>query len=181
MILQFSCSKAGLVLYNLDPTVAVEDPSKAKEIIKEALTLTKANIYISFEAANDVNYIRLFESIVPELSYFDISSGMPFLTPRYPDLRMCFHTGMDQNQKWGWMPIHVMSVPSNNLKDYIDFKLIHHDTPLAGQFIYDANGIPIKLDKTLTNAEVYNTKHWSTYCKILERQFHVVDGVGVKF
>ena len=179
MMIQFACSKSGLVLYNIDPDIAIDDPFKAKEVVKEALTLTKANVFISFEAANDVNYIRLVESVVPELRFFDFSLGMPFISPRFPHLRFCIHTGMDQHQKWGWLPLRHMVVPSHNLDTHIDLKLIHNKTPLAGQIEYDANGIPIGLGQTLTNAEVYDKKHWPTYCKILEREFHVVEGVGV--
>jgi hypothetical protein len=181
MILQFACSKAGLILYNLDPALAITDRSKAKTALEAALNLTKANVLISQEAANDVNYIRIVESIVPELRFFEFSSGMPFVTPHFPHLRFCVHTGYDQYQKWGWLRIAHLVVPSNNLDSYVDMKLIHHKTPLAGQFILDEDGIPTGLGPTLSNAEVYETKHWSTYCNILDRNFHVVEGVGVIF
>jgi hypothetical protein len=181
MILQFACSKAGLILYNLDPAIAIEDTIKAKNALEAALTLTKANVLISPEAWSDVNYVRIVESIVPELRFFEFSSGMPFVTPHFPHLRFCIHTGFDQHNKWGWIPIRHMVVPSNNLDSHIDLKLINHKTPLVGQFIYDKDGIPMGLGPTLTNAEVYETKHWSTYSNILDRKFHVVEGAGIIF
>ena len=81
MVLQFACSKSGLVLYNLDPTVAITDPEAAKEALSQALTLTKANVLITQEAGSDVNYVRLCEAVIPELRIFDFAEGTPFVTP----------------------------------------------------------------------------------------------------
>jgi hypothetical protein len=88
---------------------------------------------------------------------------------------------MDQDEKWGWLPLHHMVVPSNNLDSHIDLKKIHSMTPLAGQFIFDPEGIPTGLGKPLSNAEVYKSRLWKTYCNVLDRKFHQVEGVGVIF
>jgi hypothetical protein len=181
MIIQFACSKAGFLLYTLDPALAVTDPEKAKRALQEALTLSQANVLISQEAGSDVNYVRLVEKIVPELRLFDFATGMPFVTPRYPHLRFCIHTGMDQDQKWGWLPLHHMVVPSNNLDSYIHLAQIDGRTPLAGRFLLDPEGIPTGLGTPLTNAQVYQSKLWKTYCNVLDRKFHQVPGVGVIF
>jgi hypothetical protein len=181
MMIQFACSKAGFVLYWLDPALAVTDPQKAKQALKAALTLTNANVLISQEAGSDVNYIRIVQSVVPELQFFDFTMGMPFVTPHFPHLRFCIHTGMDQDEKYGWLPLHHMVVPSNNLDSHIDMKLIHYKTPLAGQFVLDKVGIPTGLGPTLTNEQVYESKFWPTYCNVLDRKFHLVEGVGVIF
>ena len=181
MILQFACSKAGFLLYTLDPALAVTDPEKAQRVLQAALTLTQANVLVSQEAGNDVNYIRLVEKVVPELRFFDFATGMPFVTPRFPHLRFCIHTGMDQDDKWGWLPLHHMVVPSNNLDAYIDMERVHSQTPLAGNFIFNEEGIPTGLGITLSNAQVYKSKFWKTYCNVLDRKFHQVEGVGVIF
>jgi hypothetical protein len=181
MILQFACSKAGFLLYTLDPALAVTDPDKAQRVLSAALTLTQANVLISQEAGNDVNYIRLVEKLVPELRFFDFACGMPFVTPRYPHLRFCIHTAMDQDQKWGWLPLHHMVVPSNNLDTHIAVAQMNGTTPLAGTFVWDKEGIPTGLGKPLSNAQVYESKLWKTYCNVLDRKFHQVPGVGVIF
>jgi len=181
MVLQFACSKAGFVLYELDPATAIDDPVKAKEQLTAALALTKANVFISQEAGSDVNYVRLAEDVIPELRYFNHEDGMPFLTPRYPDLRFCLHTGYEQEDKWGWLLLKHMLVPSDNLKEHVDVESLTSKTPLAGQFVMDANGIPTGLGTPLTNDEVIKKGIWPTYNKILEKNFHKVEGVGVVF
>ena len=75
MILQFACSKSGLVLYNLDPALATTDPEAAKDALAAALEITKANVLISQEAGSDVNYVRICERVIPELRIFDFSLG----------------------------------------------------------------------------------------------------------
>jgi len=181
MVLQFACSKAGFILYELDPMTAVDDPAKAKEQLAAALAVTKANVFISQEAGSDVNYIRLAEAIIPELRFFNYEVGMPFLTPHYPDLRFCIHTGYDQEDKWGWLLLKHMLVPSDNLDTHVDTNSLTGATPLAGQFVMDKNGIPTGVGKPLTNEEVIQKGVWPTYNKILEKSFHKVEGVGVIF
>jgi hypothetical protein len=181
MVLQFACSKAGFVLYSLDPAQAIKEPAKAQEALEAALKVTKANVLVSQEAGSDVNYIRIAEVVVPELRIFDYSAGMPFLTPRFPDLRFCIHTGFDQEDKWGWLPLRHMVVPSNNLDAHVNVSKLTASTPLAGELVLDKNGIPTGTGKTLTNEQVHAKKIWPTYSNILERHFHEVEGVGVVF
>lgn len=179
MILQFACSKAGFVHYWLDPAVAINDPVLAKKQLAAALTVTKANVLFSAEAANDVNYVRLTERVVPELEIFDFAGGMPFITPRFPDLRMCIHSGFDRDETKGWYPYRTMFVPSNNLETHIDQTKINGSTPLAGQLVFDdKEGVPVKTDKPLTNDEVIKKKIWPTFSKVLDRDYHVVEGIG---
>jgi hypothetical protein len=180
MVLQFACSKAGFILYTLDPALAVKDPVKAQAALEAALKLTKANVLVSQEAGSDVNYVRLAEAVVPELRIFDFSGGMPFVTPRRPDLRFCVHTGFDQEDKWGWLPLRHMVIPSNNLDSHIDVSMISGSTPLAGSLEL-SDGIPVATSTVLTNDQVHDKKIWPTYSSILDCKFHQVPGVGVIF
>lgn len=179
MVLQFACSKSGLVLYNLDPALAISDTEAAKEALAKALTLTKANVLITQEAGDDVNYIRLCTSVIPEIPIFDYADGQPFVTPHFPHLRMCIHTGFDQQDKWGMLKLKHMLVSSENLDDYLEGFAISGATPLLGELVVDANGIPTGVGKTKTNEEVFQSGTLDTYSKVLNREFHVVDGVGV--
>ena len=179
MVLQFACSKAGLILYNLDPSTAIKDPALSLQALKAALELTKANVFLSQETADDVNYVRLTNQLIPELRIFNYAEGMPFVTPRFPHVRFCIHTGLDQHEKYGWLPMRHFLVPSNNLDKYVKKGSITDETPLAGELILDAKGIPTKLGKTLSNEEVVKAGIWPTYNKILKKEFHVVEGVGV--
>jgi len=178
MLLQFACSKAGFVLYWLDPTTAINDPALAKKQLAAALTVSKCNVLVSQEAGSDVNYVRLAAHVIPEVEIFDFALGMPFITPRFPDLRFCIHTGFDQEEKYGWLPLRHMIVPSNNLESHIDMSAVTGSTPLAGQFEFDKDGVPIKTGKPLTNDEVIEKKIWPTYSKILEKEYHEVEGIG---
>lgn len=180
MVLQFACSKAGLLLYSLDPALATTDPTAAEASLKAALQLSKANVLVSQEAGSDVNYIRLAESVIPELKMFDYSSGAPFVTPRFPDLRLCIQTGFDQDDKYGWLPLRHMVVPADNLDTMIDTPPTSK-TPLAGEFKLDAKGIPTGLGAVLTNEQVLAKNLWPTYSAILKKEFHSVEGVGVIF
>jgi len=182
MVLQFACSKAGMVLYTLDPSTATTDPEAAKDALKVALELSKANILVSQEAGSDVNYVQLAHGVIPELRIFATSGGMPFVTPRFPHLRMCIHTGFDQDEKQGWYPLRHCIVPSDNLDQYVDRAKIGAETPLAGQFKLDGRGIPTGTGPTLTNEQVAKqTDVWPTYASILNKKYHEVEGVGVVF
>lgn len=180
MVLQFACSKSGLVLYNLDPTLATKDPQAAKEALAQALTVTKANVLISQEAGSDVNYVRLCESVIPEIRYFDFAEGQPFVTPRFPHLRFPIHTGFDQDDKWGMLLLKHFVVPADNLDTLLpEGFAVSGDTPLLGELLLDAKGIPTGVGKVKTNAQVIESGVWETYNKILSREYHEVGGVGV--
>jgi len=182
MVLQFACSKAGLVLYNLDPSLAITDPDKAREALASALKLTKANVLISQEAGDDVNYVRLCERVIPEIRYFDFAEGLPFVTPRFPHLRFPVHTGFDQADKWGMLRYRHFIVPSDNLKDHLAGFTPSDSTPLLGELVLDASGVPTSVGKVKTNAEVMEMGgEFSTFNSILKKEFHEVDGVGVVF
>ena len=179
MILQFACSKAGLVLYTLD--APGEDREAAQTALTAALTLTKANMLVTPEAHDDLNYIRLTQEVIPELRIFTHETGLPFVTPRFPHLRYPVHTGFDQDEKYGWLPYRYFLVPSDNLDKLIDTSKLTDKTPLAGTFEVDAKGIPTKLGPTLTNQQVLEKNVWPTYSAILQKKFHDVKGVGVIF
>jgi hypothetical protein len=179
MVLQFACSKSGLVLYNLDPSLATKDPEAAKEAFAKALTLTKANVVISQEAGSDVNYVRLCEAVIPEIRMFDFSQGRPFVTPRFPHLRFPIHTGFDQDDKWGMLLLKHFIVPSENLDTLVEGFTIGGSTPLLGEIKVDAKGIPTGLGKVQTNDDVSKAGIWPTYSNILKREYHEVEGVGV--
>ena len=180
MVLQFACSKAGLILYTLDPT-AVSDPIKAKESLSAALTLTEANVLVTPETHLDTNYISLCKSVIPETRIFDFSNGMPFVSPRFPHLRLPIQTGFDQNDEGnlGFLLLRHMVVPGGNLESMLEN--ISSETPLAGQLSVGSDGVPTGVGKHLTNAQVVAQNVWPTYCKILAKEFHDVEGVGVIF
>mmetsp|Transcript_21908 Transcript_21908/g.46214 ORF Transcript_21908/g.46214 Transcript_21908/m.46214 type:complete len:302 (-) Transcript_21908:281-1186(-) len=179
MVLQFACSKAGLVLYNLDPSLATTDPEAAKEALAQALTVTKANVLVSQEAGSDVNYVRLCESVIPEVRFFDFAEGKPFVTPRFPDLRLPIHTGFDQDDKWGMLLLKQFVVPADNLRDHLQGFTVDGSTPFLGELVVDAKGIPTGTGAIQTNDEVAASGALETYSKILSRDFHVVEGEGV--
>lgn len=180
MVLQFACSKSGLILYNLDPMLATENPEAAKEALAQALTVTKANVLITQEAGSDVNYVRLCESVIPEVRLFDFAEGKPFVTPRFPHLRFPIHTGFDQDDKWGMLLLKHFVVPADNLDELLPSGFtVSGSTPLLGELILDAKGIPTGTGKIKTNDEVLKSGVWDTFSKILKREYHEVQGVGV--
>lgn len=168
-----------MVLYTLDPALATTDPQKAEQALAAALTLTKANVLVSQEAGSDVNYIALCKNVIPELRIFDTSTGMPFVTPHFPDLRLCIHTGFDQDDKEALFPLRQMVVPSDNLDSFVDSSQVTAETPLAGEFTLE-NGIP-KATKVHSHAAVMKNNLWPTYVSILKKEFHQVEGTGVVF
>jgi len=179
MVIQFACSKSGLILYNLDPSLATTDPEAAKQALAQALTLTKANVLISQEAGSDVNYVRLCEAVIPEIRFFDFSEGKPFITPRFPHLRLPIHTGFDQDDKWGMLLLKQFVVPADNLSEHLDGVTIDGKTPFLGEFVFDANGIPTGTGKIQTNDEVSKSGVLDTFSKIISKEFHIVEGEGV--
>jgi len=187
MVLQFACSKAGLILYELDPSLAIKDPEAAKVALRKALTITKANVLVSQEAGDDVNYVRLAHAVIPELEIQDMGNGIPFLTPRFPHLRICIQTGFDDEEKHGWFRYHHMLTPGSDDWDSYQEQLdetgtvITADMPLKGTLEVDAQGIPTAVGKSFSNKDVLEQNLWPTYCKILQKEFHEVEGVGVVF
>lgn len=178
MILQFACSKAGLILYELDPSLAITDPASSKLALEKALTITKANVLVSQEAGDDVNYVQLAESVIPELQISDMSSGMPFISPRFPHLRFCLQTGFDDEDTEGWYRYAYFLVPGEEAKN---LATVGPNLPLKGELELNPQGIPTGVKTALTNQQVIDQKVWPTYSKILEKDFHNVEGVGVIF
>ena len=179
MVLQFACSKSGLILYNLDPELATKDPEAAKEALAKALTLTKANVLISQEAGSDVNYVRLCESVIPEIRFFDFAEGKPFVTPRFPHLRFPVHTGFDQDDKWGMLLFKHFIVPSGNLDDHLEGFAVDGSTPLLGELKVDGSGMPTGTGTIKTNDQVAKSGALESFTKILHKEFHTVEGTGV--
>lgn len=181
MVLQFACSKAGFVFYHLDPSVAHENQDLARKGLAQALALSKANVLVTQEAAEDVNFIHLVEDVIPDIDLFDFGVGMPFVCPQFPHLRLPIHTGYDQLDKWGFLRLHHMIVPSDNLDQHLEGHVLNGSTPLLGQFSLDQDGIPTGIGKTLTNDQVVQENTWPTFTNVLKKEFHEVEGVGVVF
>ena len=179
-ILQFACSKGGLVLYHLDPAQATTDPEGAKAALAKALELTEANILVTQEAGNDVNYARLCEQVIPELRIFNFGEGEAFFTPRYPHLRFPVHTGFDHEEKAGMVPFKHFLIPSGELDTLLDGFTISGGTPLMGELAMGADGLPTK-GKVLTNDEVETSGAWPIYSSILKKEYQEVEGVVVIF
>lgn len=183
-ILQFACSKAGFLLYHLDPNpeLAKADPEAAKQTLAKALELTKANVLFTLEAGMDINYVDLTKGVVPEIRIFDYTDGMPFFTPRYPHLRFPVHTGYGIVDKEGMMAFKHFLLPSNNLDALLrdaGGNELDGKTPLLGELVLDKDGIPEKTGKTLTNEEVFSAKAWPEFTSILNREYKEIPGVGV--
>ena len=90
-----------------------------------------------------MNCVRLCESVIPEVRFFDFAEGKPFVTPRFPHLRFPVHiTGFDQDDKWGMLLFKHFVVPSGNLDDLLQGFTVDGSTPLLGELKIDANGIP---------------------------------------
>lgn len=181
-ILQFACSKAGFLLYNLDHELAKSNPEAAKTALARALELTEANVLITQEAGNDVNYVDLTKAVVPEIRIFDYAEAMPFFTPSYPHLRFPVHTGYDIVDKEGMVAFKHFLLPSDNLDSLLlnsGSKEIDGKTPLLGELVLDKDGIPVKTGKVLTNEEVFKTKAWPEFNSVLNREYKEISGVGV--
>jgi hypothetical protein len=177
-VLQFACSKAGLILYNLDPSLATSDPSAAKAALESALQLTNANVLITQEAGSDVKYVKLVESVIPEVRIFNVDDGMPFFTPRFPHLRLPIHTGFDYQDKAGMVPLHdILCVPSD-LKRALHGAAIEGSTPLKGELIVGKDGIPTGVGKVMSNNDVIKSGAWPEFSSILKKEYREVSGVG---
>eukprot|EP00580_Thalassiosira_gravida_P001808 CAMPEP_0201608732 /NCGR_PEP_ID=MMETSP0492-20130828/8704_1 /ASSEMBLY_ACC=CAM_ASM_000837 /TAXON_ID=420259 /ORGANISM="Thalassiosira gravida, Strain GMp14c1" /LENGTH=324 /DNA_ID=CAMNT_0048073683 /DNA_START=8 /DNA_END=982 /DNA_ORIENTATION=+ len=185
-ILQFACSKAGFLLYHLDPNpkLAKSDPAAAKAALAKALELTEANVLFTQEAGDDVNYTDLTTGVVPEIRIFDFGEGMPFFTPRYPHLRFPVHTGYTITDKEGMYLFKHFLVASNNLDVMLrdtGCKPVDGKTPLLGELVLDKDGIPVKTGKALTNEEVFKAGVWPEFSSVLKREYKEIPGVGVVF
>lgn len=176
-MLQFACSKAGFLLYNLDPSQATSDPQAAKESLKKALEITEANILITQEAGDDVNYVRLCKEVIPEIRVWDFGEGLPFLSPRFPHLRYPVHTGFDHEDKNGMIPYRHMISPSGDLPDLLEGHEISGSTPLCGELKMGPDGLP-SIGKVMTNDEVEKSGVWPIYNAILKKEYQDVEGVG---
>eukprot|EP00558_Chaetoceros_sp_UNC1202_P008303 CAMPEP_0197232802 /NCGR_PEP_ID=MMETSP1429-20130617/1041_1 /TAXON_ID=49237 /ORGANISM="Chaetoceros sp., Strain UNC1202" /LENGTH=251 /DNA_ID=CAMNT_0042690937 /DNA_START=99 /DNA_END=854 /DNA_ORIENTATION=- len=182
-ILQFACSKAGFVLYNLDPSLATTNPDAAKTALAKALEITEANALIFQEAGDDVNYIRLVEGVIPETRIFNFDDGMHFITPRFPHLRLPIHTGFEYADRSGMIPLYDILSPSgsDNLETSLDGAVLDGNTPLRGELMVGSDGIPTGKGKVMSNDEVVKSGAWTEFASILKKEYSEVEGVGVVF
>lgn len=179
-ILQFACSKAGFVLYSLDPKQAIDDPEGAKAALAKALEVTEANVLVSQEAGDDVNYARLVKEVIPELRIYTVSGTMPFIAPRFPHLRAPVQTGYDIGENYGFHMFQHLFVPTGELQQLIGDAKITADTPVCGELTMGSDGLPAK-GKVLTNKEVIAKGTWPTVTSILKKEYSEIEGVGVVF
>jgi len=180
-ILQFACSKAGLILYHLDPSQAIKDLELGKESLVRALEITKANVLVSEEAGNDVNYVKLVEGVIPEVRIFDIGEGKPFFTPRFPHLRFAIHTGLDYQDKFGMVPLNNMLCPTGDSYSLLAGAKLDGKSPLMGELELGSDGVPTKPGKVLSNEDVVRSEVWPEFSSILRKDYLEVKGVGVVF
>jgi len=179
-VLQFACSKAGFVLYNLDPAQAMTDPEGAKKSLKEALEATEANCLFTQEAGDDVNYVNLVKQVIPEIRIFNFGEGMPFFTPRFPHLRFPIHTGFDIDDKEGMVALKHMLVDSGEISNLLGDAKLSGNTPLMGELVTGKDGA-LTTGKVWTNDEVLKAQAWPEVNSILEKKHSYVEGVGVIF
>jgi len=180
-VLQFACSKAGLVLYHLDPSVAIKDKDLSQKALAKALEITEANVLVTEEAGSDVNYVNIVKSMIPEIRIFDFGEGMPFITPRYPHLRFPIHTGFDYQGKGGMVPLNEMLCPTGDVDSLLAGTKLDGQTPLMGQLVLGSDGVPMSIGDTLTNEEVVERKLWPEFMSILNKNYIEVKGTGVVF
>lgn len=180
-VLQFACSKAGLILYHLDPLLAIKERYKCEEALENALALSEANILITQDTGDNVNFIEILEAVVPETCIFNIGDGMPFFTPRFPSIQYILHTGLDFNDKPGIIPLNQIVCPSGELSNLLNGANIDSYTPLAGRFTTNIQGIPTGIKNTLNNMQVVNEYAWPEFVSILEKEYNEVNGIGVVF
>lgn len=185
-ILQFACSKAGLTLYTLDPSTAITNSTAAKNALAKALELTSANVLISQEAGDDTNYIRLIENVIPETRIFNVDDGMPFISPRFPHLRLAIHTGFDYSDKAGMIPLSDMLAPTEDVEGALKAAgsaggALNGKTALMGELVVGEDGVPTKKGKTLSNDEVVKSGKWPEFSSILKKEYREVEGVGAVF
>ena len=133
------------------------------------------------EAGDDVNYVRLVESVIPEIRIFDFGDGLPFFTPRYPHLRFPVQTGFDYEDKPGMVPLYDMLCNTNDLEGSLGGTKLDGKTPLLGQLTIGSDGVPTKKDKTLNNEEVIAKNVWPEFSAIVKKEYLEVEGVGVVF
>ena len=173
---------SGMILYCLDPTQAITDKEGAKASLGKALEITEANILFQLEAGNDTNYVTLLHQVVPEVQIFDFGEGYAFLTPRYPHLRMCIHTGFCDEHTIGMYPYKHMLINSNDTESRLESKgfTLTAQNPLLGELKTGADGLP-SLGKVLTNEEVLTSGVWPEYNAILTKKYLEIPGVGVIF
>lgn len=179
-ILQFACSKAGFILYSLDPKLAITDKEASKKELGSALEVTEANVLVTQEAGDDVHYAELVQELVPETRIFDVSDGHPFFTPRYPHLRVIVQTGYEIGDNYGMQLLKHVLVPSGQLETFLGDANISGKTPVYGELVKGANGMLTK-GKVLSNEEVMNAGVWPTVTSILKKEYTEVEGVGVIF
>lgn len=205
-ILQFACSKAGLVLYSLDPAQAASDPDGACGALEKALTDTNAVALFTLQAGNDVDYLRLCKKVIPETKlckliddlpflnymYFieltdellcivDFSTGEQFFSPKFPNLRMPIHCGFDNmDDKYGFVVYKHLLLPNRATSSLLEGIEITDKTPLHGELVSGTEGLPAK-GKTLSNDEVLKEKVWPEFSSILEKKYIEVPGTGVIF
>lgn len=162
--------------------MAKTDPDQARLALHNALTVSKANVLMIQDAGDDVNYLRLAERVIPETRFYDYAEGFPFVTPRFPHLRLTIQTGWTSEEKEGFLLLRDMLVPAEGLLDSLTYSLtINEDSPLMGRFVLDNKGIPTGVDKPLTNKEVLDKREWSTYASVLHKEYLEIQGKGVVF
>ena len=175
-VLEFACSKAGFVLYNLDPALAITDRDGAKASLKKALEVTEANILVTQEAGSDVNYVKIVKEVIPETRLWDFGEGLPFFSPHFPHLRYPCHTGFDHQNKEGMIPFRHLIVPSGLLEEQLAGWKASGDTPLFGELKMGPDG-PTK-GKILSNDDVAKHNVWPLYNSILKKEYLEVPGIG---
>lgn len=184
-ILQFACSKSGLVLYHLDPALAKQHPDSADDALATALEMTEATCLVTQDVGDGVRYVDVVKRVIPELRIFAWQDGMPFFTPRFPNLRFPIHTGFDDaDAKYGLLLYKQMMVPDGSLADHLEEKggaPIDGTTALSGNLALDAKGVPTGVEKVLSNEEVLKGGVWPEMNSVLEKRYSEVEGVGVIF
>jgi len=112
-----------------------------------------------------------------------VDDGMPFISPRFPHLRLAVHTGFDYTDKAGMVPLSDMLCPTENVEGALKAtgSVVSGKTPLMGELVVGEDGIPTNKGKALSNDEVVKSGKWPEFSSILKKEYREVEGVGVVF
>jgi len=152
-VLQFACAKAGFVLNCLSHSVT------SSSAFETAIRETKAVAVFTPSAIVDTNYLSHVRETIPEVTNWNETLGLPFLSTKFPELKHCIHTGFDSERGL------------TNYKHIMTFNGEPADLAKEGDKLardVDDNGKP---GKFMTHKDISKAESWSVVCKIAQKEY----------
>jgi len=124
------------------------------------LTLSHSPPPVFFpDVIQDVNYLEIMKSVVPEIVDYNETLGFPFRSTKFPSLRYCVHTGFDiedglTNYK------HIMAFNGEPKDRSKETDPVFFDISSDG-----------KVGKTMNHKEAVEHEGWTTVNAILSKQY----------